>query len=148
MTTWLVGHDFSPCARTAAHEAAKDLSARGGGKLVLAHAWQSPSVPKGFDLSTYRDAIETDANYQLTQMGEEIEGEYDNIEVEKRIVEGRAEDVLLGLADKVSASRLIVGTHSRSEIEAEFLGSVAQRVMRSAAVPVLVVKAMQALPPA
>lgn len=148
MTTWLVGHDFSPSARTAALEAARDLDALGGGRLILLHAWRAPHAPQGFDLAAYRDAIEIDANYQLTQMADELRAHFDRVEVATMLREDAPEDAVLEVADEEGCSRIIVGTHSRSEIEAEFLGSVAQRIMRRAAVPVLVVKAARALPPA
>ena len=141
MDTWIVAHDFSPSARGAALEAAKDLNGRGG-RLILLHVYGFDGhVPEGFDLVGYLDAIEKDARYQLENMSKNLAKKFSNIKVDFEIREGRASDVILAAAGHHDATRIALGTHSRTEARADFIGSVAQRVMRRAEVPALVVKA-------
>ena len=54
---------------------------------------------------------------------------------------GRPATVLVEMARDQGYDLLVVGTHGRKGIEHVILGSVAERVVRSATVPVLVVKA-------
>src|SRR5262249_45837619 len=53
---------------------------------------------------------------------------------------GRAHREIVQLASDMAADLIIVGTHGRTGIERFVLGSVAERVLRYAPCPVLVVK--------
>ncbi len=53
---------------------------------------------------------------------------------------GDPADELLGLAEECNADLIVVGTHGRSGLERLLLGSVAERVVRNASCPVLVMR--------
>jgi nucleotide-binding universal stress UspA family protein len=54
---------------------------------------------------------------------------------------GPPSNAILAAAERISASRILVGTHGRKGIGRLLLGSVAERVLRLADVPVVVVHA-------
>lgn len=140
MTTWLLAHDFSPCARAAALEAAQDLTGRNERKLILLHVVSIPRLPEGYDHASFLTALEKDAQYQLDASAQEIHKIDPELEVEFLVREGEPSQTILLAAQENKVSRIVLGTHSRTEVDAFFIGSVAQRVMRHASVPVLVVK--------
>jgi nucleotide-binding universal stress UspA family protein len=55
------------------------------------------------------------------------------------VVEGSPVREILRQAEEMPADLLVMGTHGRSGVEALFLGSVTERVLRSTHVPVLTV---------
>ena len=59
---------------------------------------------------------------------------------------GRAADMIADYATKVEVDLIIISTHGRSGISRWILGSVADRVLRSACVPVLMVRAPGCVP--
>jgi nucleotide-binding universal stress UspA family protein len=62
------------------------------------------------------------------------------VAAEERIVEGSAGDEIVALSATVNADLIVVGSHGRRGIRRFFLGSVAEHVVRTATVPVLVVR--------
>lgn len=63
------------------------------------------------------------------------------VPVEAAIREGVAATAILEQAEEMQADLLVLGTHGRSGFEKLFLGSVADKVLRKAACPVLTVPA-------
>ncbi|WP_428266059.1 universal stress protein [Haliangium sp.] len=57
---------------------------------------------------------------------------------------GTPAEEILTLADEVDADLVVVGTHGRSGLERLFMGSVAERVVRHARCPVLVMRSKPA----
>lgn len=146
--TWLVGHDLTPRADDVALAAADELS-RSGGRLVLFHAYQVPVPPPvygGAAISTTTMPMEVDrevagmAERRLEQIAARIRDRHPGVTVEVRVTRGQPASSLLEAADAEEASRIVVGTHGRTGFRHLLLGSVAERVVRLAAVPVLVVK--------
>lgn len=62
------------------------------------------------------------------------------VAAEGRVVEGKPVDVLIDAAKERQADLIVLGSHGRSGLERFFLGSVAEGVVRTAPVPVLVVR--------
>ena len=60
---------------------------------------------------------------------------------EPRVVTGRIADKIIAVAHEVGADQIVVGSHGRRGFEHFLIGSVAERVLRLASGPVLVVKA-------
>ncbi len=60
-------------------------------------------------------------------------------EVEKHVLMGHSGRQILNYMDKHKISLVVMGTHGRSGLGAAFFGSVAQRVVQNAKVPVLTV---------
>ena len=72
---------------------------------------------------------------------------YDGIDFQAEVLGGgRAADIIADYATKGEVDLIIIATHGRSGISRWILGSVADRVLRSACVPVLMVRAPGCVP--
>jgi nucleotide-binding universal stress UspA family protein len=156
---WLVAHDFSPSADAAARTAAKDLIERGqGGTITLLHVYQVMPLPTGFDgavpgggLVTLERAVAVETTRRLERAAEELRKDIaslsaargedaPDVEVEVAVRQDAPADGILAEAKERNVERITVGTHGRKGLSHLLLGSVAERVVRLAHVPVLVVK--------
>lgn len=148
-TRWLVGHDFSPSGERAAEVAATDLS-RLGGELHLIHVYSVPSVPLSYEwgpadglLASPRDletALKADVVRSVEDAAERLRERFPDVEVFTQVHAGRPAEALLAAAEELGADRIVVGTAGRTGLSHLLLGSVAERVVRLASCPVLVVK--------
>ena len=140
----VVGVDGSAASHEALRWAAQEATLRGA-RLVAVHAWAFvPVAPvgdpgmipmPGMDYPGHLDAVQAAATADLDAAVADAHG----IEVEKRLVEGDAGDVLV--SESQNAELLVVGSHGRSGIKAAVLGSVSRHVVERAPCPVVVVKA-------
>ena len=71
---------------------------------------------------------------------------YDGARVESAILYGRAADTLADFATKNQIDLIIIATHGRSGVSRWVWGSVADRILRSSCVPVLMVRAPGCVP--
>lgn len=62
------------------------------------------------------------------------------------VVQGAPADAIVDYADRKDVDLVAMGTHGRDGIERRFVGSVAERVVNAAPMPVLTVHAMDAVP--
>jgi nucleotide-binding universal stress UspA family protein len=141
--TFLVPTDFSSCARKAAEEAlmlAKNFSAR----VIFFHA---------LDLApSYTVAYAHDLGVSVPispPSPEEIEPEWEaflsglpleKVDWEKCTEEGEAATAIVHQADHMQADMIVIGTHGRSGLPHMLLGSVAEKVVRTASCPVLTIR--------
>ena len=65
------------------------------------------------------------------------------VPVETHVVEGRPSDVLASAIDDYDADLVAMGTHGRSGVDRYLFGSLAERTLRTAHVPVLTVNAAE-----
>jgi len=70
-----------------------------------------------------------------------ISGEKSGVFLETAVREGDAAEVILGYAREKLIDAIVLGSHGRSGLRRLLMGSVAERVIRLSALPVLVVKA-------
>ncbi len=83
-------------------------------------------------------------NYLSQLMGKV---KYDAINVQAKVLEGgRAADMIADYATKNGVDLIIIATHGRSGISRWVWGSVADKILRSACVPVLMVRAPGCVP--
>jgi nucleotide-binding universal stress UspA family protein len=66
---------------------------------------------------------------------------YDGVNVQPEVITGKAADSIAEYATKNGVDLIIIATHGRSGISRWVWGSVADRILRSACVPVLMVRA-------
>ncbi|MFC1871974.1 universal stress protein [Chloroflexota bacterium] len=72
---------------------------------------------------------------------------YDGVNIQSEVLSGgRAADVIADYATKCEADLIIIATHGRSGISRWVWGSVADRILRSACVPVMMVRAPGCVP--
>lgn len=141
--TFMVPTDFSSCAREAAEEAlmlAKSFSAR----VTFFHALDlAPS-------HTVAYAHELGVSVAIPPpLPEEIEPDWeaffsglplDKVDWEKSTEEGQAATAIVHQAERMQADMIVMGTHGRSGLRHMLLGSVAEKVARTAPCPVLTVR--------
>ncbi len=66
---------------------------------------------------------------------------YAGVYLQSKVIQGKVADSLVNYAEKNNVDLIIVATHGRSGISRWVWGSVADRLLRSACVPVLMVRA-------
>ena len=138
----LCASDFSPASRPAfqlAQELARTLKA----KLILFHAYER-SVPIGNGgylpqsvmqemLTATRDA----AAQSLKRLARSSQGK--DVRISTLLAEGSAAAAIVRAAKKNRVDLVVMGTHGRTGVRRLLMGSVADRVIRTASCPVLVV---------
>jgi nucleotide-binding universal stress UspA family protein len=143
--TILVATDFSDISDEALRAAS--LYARlFGSRVIVTHVFDpSPNVPPVVwsrpDLLERNIRVEIEDAVRETLSGKTAELLREVPEVELNVVQhpspGRA---LVELAEDEGVDLVILGSHGRSGLSRAFLGSVAERVVRHAPCPVLVVR--------
>jgi len=141
--TFLVPTDFSSCAGKAAEEAlmlAKSFS----GRVVFFHVLDlNPSY-------TISYAHELGVSVQIPPpLPEETEPEWEaflsglpleKVDWEKCTGEGQAASAIVRQAENIHADMIVIGTHGRSGLPHMLLGSVTEKVVRTASCPVLTIR--------
>jgi nucleotide-binding universal stress UspA family protein len=145
--TIVVGVDGSDASRVALRWAAEEARLRSA-HLVAIHAWSFvPVAPLGDagvlampagDLPGQLEAESEAATTTLDEALAEAVSEGSGIEVDRRVVEGDAGEVLV--AEAAKADLVVVGSHGRTGLKAALLGSVSRHVVDHATCPVVVVK--------
>jgi nucleotide-binding universal stress UspA family protein len=141
--TFLVPTDFSSCARKAAEEALM-LARSFSGRVVFFHVLDlNPSY-------TIAYAHELGISVPiLPPSPEEIEPEWEaflsdlpleKIDWEKCTEEGQAATTIVHQAEQMQADVIVIGTHGRSGLPHMLLGSVTEKVARTASCPVLTIR--------
>jgi universal stress protein A len=132
--------DFSPPSHEAL-VAAADLAQRFDSALTLVHVYQVPmlavpemSLDPGVLVQILRSIDETLA--KLTQEAIGLGAR----RVESSKIEGIPWDTIVKLARDGQSDLVVMGTHGRTGLRHALLGSVAERVVRHAPCPVLVVR--------
>lgn len=147
---WIVGYDFSPDAAAALALAAEDVRCLGG-ELHLLHVYNVPQVPLTYEWSaadalyaSSRDleaALKADVARSLEQVAAKARERWPDVEIFAHVRSGMPANALLAESKERGAQRIVVGTAGRTGLSHLLLGSVAERVVRQAEVPVIVVKA-------
>jgi universal stress protein A len=137
----LVPTDFSPTSARAL-EYAGVLAKQFGASLHLLHVvafpMQTVASPEGYwvELSGFRQRMREDAERLIAQVAASLSG----VQLTTEVVEGQSPARAIVEAATERASHLIVmGTHGHGGVTHLLLGSVAERVVRTAPCPVLTV---------
>jgi nucleotide-binding universal stress UspA family protein len=135
----LVPHDFSDTAQQALSFAI-ELAGKLGSKLTVVHAYEVPSYgyPDGVALtaevaSSIRKAAETALE------GVASRARRPGLEVQSLLRQGPAWSEINASAREIHADLIVMGTHGRHGLARALLGSVAEKVVRTAPCPVLTV---------
>jgi nucleotide-binding universal stress UspA family protein len=141
--TFLVPTDFSSSAKKAAEEAVM-LAKRFDGRIVFFH------VVDVYPSYTIAYAHELGISVPIPPpMPEEIEPEWEaffsglpleKVDWEKCNGEGQAASVIVRQAEKIQADIIVIGTHGRTGLPHMLLGSVAEKVVRTASCSVLTIR--------
>lgn len=137
----LAAHDFAETAQFAL-EYALDLAERLGARLTIVHAYEIPvyGFPEGF-------ALTADVVGRIQEIaGKALEGvvtraRRPGVEVDGMLRQGAAWSEIAAAATETHAGLVVIGTHGRRGLAHALLGSVAEKVVRTAPCPVLTVRA-------
>jgi len=134
--------DFSEYSLKA-YEYAQSLAQHYEAKLLLQHVVQPLTSTYPYD--TFPDAInevfwnlENSAGERLSEMISSHNG--NGLEIQRFVHKGTAPDCILAFAESQSADLIVMGTHGRHGFDHFAMGSVAEKVLRKARCPVLVVR--------
>jgi nucleotide-binding universal stress UspA family protein len=134
--------DFSAEAEAAEREALR-LARQLGAELVLVHvASETPLYGEQlFAMPEVKRVYETQAKWAEEQLGKRAEAlGKDGVPTRWRRRVGIVHEEICGVAREEAADYIVVGTHGRGGLERLMLGSVADRVVRTAPCPVLTVR--------
>jgi len=136
----LVPTDFSASAR-AAVDYAVDLAHKFDAQVTLIHAYQTPAylLPEGSILAG-SDMIVDIMNRAAEALADARRGLEGKVPVETLLVEGLPFIQVVNAAREGNFDLIVMGTHGRTGIRHVLLGSVAERVVRTAPCPVLTVR--------
>lgn len=144
-STILVGTDFSGPARGALRQALSLARERDAGLMVL-HVIHVPDLEElamlaGVTAASLRERLVKERRERLAELITEVQGEEgDGIPVETIIGWGHPYEVILKRASDAAVSLIVLGTAGPSaDMERALFGSTAEKVLRSAACPVLCV---------
>ncbi len=142
--------DFSDPSNEALHTAA-DLAARFDSELLLAHVVpmlpRLPSPAAIFNEAEYEQELHRDAVDRLT----ELAGRLTAKGVKARSEVGTANDIgmeIVRLAEHSNVDLIVIATHGMTGWHRLAFGSVAEKVVRLAGCPVLLLRAEAAAKPA
>lgn len=134
--------DFGEASERAARQAV-ELARALGARLELVHVWEIPVIAA-------LDGAMMLGPAQTARVTSELQAQLDaavarcresGIEVRGRLLEGMADREVVRLASEIGAELIVVGTHGRRGLTRMLLGSIADRIVRTSPVPVLVVPA-------
>ena len=138
---FLVPTDFGPSS-DAALEVAIDLANKYGAKLTLVHTYEIPSFTYEGMAYTTVDVFTPIMNAARAQFDAKVK------EVERRVPGatgvlrmGAPWQEILSVLSDTGADLVVMGTHGRKGVAHALIGSVAEKVVRMAKVPVLTVHA-------
>lgn len=141
----LVPVDFSDCSR-AAVEAAVDLAGKYSAELELLHIHEVPFTASAVLVRT-TDGREVTMDVFLGEESrrllDEMVGSVDELakSPHHEVVQGGVAHVsIVERAKAISADLIVMGTHGRSGLSHLLMGSVAEKVLRAAPCPVMVVR--------
>lgn len=137
----VVPTDFSP-ASEAALRTAMDLALQLDADVHVLHVWQLPiyTVPDGYFImgaETTARLVEGLEESLATLVAEHRTRE--GVTLHTHLREGSPEGEIHRFVSEIDASMIAMGTHGRRGLSHLLLGSVAEKVIRSARVPVVVV---------
>jgi nucleotide-binding universal stress UspA family protein len=138
VNTILCPTDFEPPSQ-AAFEVAKSIAGKFGAKIILLHVAMAP--PEYDEWASVLPLDEAD----MAERAERLSSyqREDGGEIERLVLAGNAESVVVREAAHRGCDLIIMGTAGRGGVGRLLLGSVAEHVSRKAPCPVLLVRGEQ-----
>jgi universal stress protein A len=134
--------DFSEFSKQAV-ESAQALAQTFGAKLLLLNVVELPPYPiEGFAPSTMGatllDDLQRRARLDLAEVLPEVPDS--KVEVVRRVVVGTPHRTIVEVAEEEKVDLIVMATHGRTGFSHLMMGSVAERVVRTAPCPVLTIR--------
>jgi nucleotide-binding universal stress UspA family protein len=137
----LVPIDFSDTSLQAL-DGAIDLAAQLEASVVVMHAYEIPIVnlwPDGAILASAAEAARIASNAEIALRGALESRSKWGVKLESILREGSPPEEIDAIAEEIGADLIVIGTHGRRGILRALLGSVAEKVVRTARKPVLTI---------
>jgi nucleotide-binding universal stress UspA family protein len=128
--------DYSPPAENAFHMACS-LARDHGGRVIILHVVVPPVVGPGGGLLTPPPGGDWEA---LERQLRQVQPPDPKVPVEHRLERGDPAAEILRVAEERNCDLIVLGSHGRSGLARLLMGNVADKVVRKAHCPVLVVK--------
>jgi nucleotide-binding universal stress UspA family protein len=140
-TTIMAGTDFSDTSRVAL-DWALDLARTLGARVVIGHVYDLPIIglPDASILVDAQTAARLSNEAQAALDAEVARVAKRGPAVEGMLRQGDPRDALPEIAGACQAGLIVVGSHGRRGLRRAVLGSVAESIVRTSAVPVVVVR--------
>lgn len=137
--TILVPTDFSAGAQTALDHAtalAKAFSA----KIIVLHVIETftYTMTEALQVVNVYQVVKTAVEPVLDQTVKDLGKEH--VTASRVLAQGKADQEIVAQAKEAGADLIVMGTHGRRGVSHAFMGSVAERVVRTAPCPVLTVR--------
>lgn len=134
----LVPVDFSTHSRAAAIRAC-DLALNSGLAVHLVHVLDLPVVAERKEIAPHLwDELRHSEEREFEALRRDLM--LRGTSISASFVEGESVSTIVGFADPVSVELIVMGTHGFGGFDRLFLGSVAERTIKTANVPVMTVK--------
>ena len=144
MTHILVPVDFSEHSDTAVRHATM-FAQRVNGSIELLHVVEDPFVSGAWSAEAFTpnipellDQVIANARVRLDALRSAVASE--GVTLTANVVTGRPAQAIVERARSGAFGLIVMGTHGRTGVSHLFLGSVAERVVRTAPCPVLTVR--------
>lgn len=129
--------DFSACADQAL-DAAIAIAQKFDATLTLLHVYTLPVSGFGGDITVLSEQeLDVAARKALDGVLDRVRASYPKSEAIVR--QGAPAPTILDVADERGADLIVIGTHGRRGVSRVLVGSIAEKVVRTAGVPVLTV---------
>ena len=143
----LVPTDFSEHAEDALAYAL-GLAAATGARVRLLHVLEEPVFPSFYDtgasaLYGHVPDLEKRAREELQRLIDELGAGKAGVPVDALVVRGAPKRQIAEVARAEEADLVVIASHGQSGLERLLMGSVAERVVRSCPVPVLVIPSFE-----
>lgn len=123
--------DFSEASRLAC-ERAVELARQCGAKLTILHAYADPTaVAEAWSIPDPRPELEDALSL--------VAADVPDVAIERVLRVGTPAETIVGYARRHNSGVIVMGTHGRTGLSHLLMGSVAEKVIRLAPCPVMVV---------
>ena len=147
----LDGSELAECVLSHVEAVAKGCTV---GNVVFVRVVEPFDMPSGWGQAV---GIVAEEQRKMDSINEEAAEKYlkqivsrvnygGGVSVQSEVITGRAAESLADYADKNNVDLMVIATHGRSGVSRWVWGSVADRILRSSCVPVLMVRAPGCVP--
>jgi nucleotide-binding universal stress UspA family protein len=143
----LDGSELAECVLPHVESIARGCGAQNVVFLRVVEPFHMPSRYSGFsaeDITRIDSDNKASAENYLGQVVSRTK--YDGVTIQSEVMTGKAAESIAEYATKNSIDLIAIATHGRSGVSRWAWGSVADRVLRSACVPILMVRAPGCVP--
>ncbi len=125
-------------------EHARDLAKKYDSRvhvLYVVNTSTYSSLPADSNWESIVSALEEEGERSTSELAQRLED--DGVEVVREVVDGVPHREILDYADENDVDLIVMGTHGKTGLDRLLLGSVTEKVVRKAKIPVLTVRMVE-----